>query len=440
MENGGRKPSFFGRKSSGAFTKNVRRQSMQNQATIHSGFLEKKGSGMAKQWQSRFFELSGHYLKYYDKKEQTDTVKGAIDLRDLREVSSTESQISIELDNGQKVQLKGQSPQIAGNWAKEIHETAMKADEGGQALYERYTDEEEGHKFFDEECLLKLCKGKKLVGSKLTEKDVSTIYGQVKVGKRVNSLKFERFHEAMRKISDKLERSYQELISELCDGDEEIQMIKEQRAKMAGAEKVSDYEKIAQLGIGGQGQTFHVRHKKSGKEYAAKLITCKDAEAMQAAQKEAKAMALMSGPQFVEYVASHDVQANKMGQFTLWILMEFCEKGDLQQLINKSPEKRLSEDQIARILTTVLDGLRQMHIKNYIHRDVKPANILIDSKGSFGKLADFGLAKHVELASMTVTNTGITGSLRYMAPEISAPAKGESARYSATADVFSFGE
>ena len=58
---------------------------------LHSGYLEKQSGGaMLKKWQSRYFELAGHYLKYYKNKEtkSDDGLKGTIDVRDISEVTT----------------------------------------------------------------------------------------------------------------------------------------------------------------------------------------------------------------------------------------------------------------------------------------------------------------------------------------------------------------
>ena len=72
-----------------------------------------------------------------------------------------------------------------------------------------------------------------------------------------------------------------------------------------------------------------------------------------------------------------------------YLIMELCPGGSLTQWLN--PEDRRSEDQIRRIGVRVADALAAVHARGLLHRDVKPANILIDSFGS-PRLADFGLA------------------------------------------------
>jgi hypothetical protein len=66
------------------------RASVFQQAVLKEGYLEKLSSGLMKKWLSRYFELSGHYRKYYEKKETKSdaTLKGVVDLNDVIEVNA----------------------------------------------------------------------------------------------------------------------------------------------------------------------------------------------------------------------------------------------------------------------------------------------------------------------------------------------------------------
>ena len=99
-----------GRKNSSRFKKDrhTHRSSMFGQSVLKEGYLEKESSGMLKKWQRRYFELSGHYLKYYETKEaqaqvQTSgdsgekTIKGTVDARDFGEVSTQGAVITVTL-------------------------------------------------------------------------------------------------------------------------------------------------------------------------------------------------------------------------------------------------------------------------------------------------------------------------------------------------------
>lgn len=71
----------------------------------------------------------------------------------------------------------------------------------------------------------------------------------------------------------------------------------------------------------------------------------------------------------------------------VYLIMEYAPHGDLNQLLEK--QKRLSELETARHIESLIKALLYCHEHSYLHRDVKPENLLISSKGDL-LLADFG--------------------------------------------------
>lgn len=90
------------------------------------------------------------------------------------------------------------------------------------------------------------------------------------------------------------------------------------------------------------------------------------------------------------------------------------------------------EESLALMARSLLKALKYLHGKNYVHLDIKPANILINRKGEV-KLADFGLARQLEAAGQHFASTFV-GSIKYMSP---LRLHGE--KYSYPSDIFSFG-
>jgi len=122
----------------------------------------------------------------------------------------------------------------------------------------------------------------------------------------------------------------------------------------------------------------------------------------------------------------------------IWIVMEYCDGGSVQDIIDAKEEDNKSSDhsegcltsvQIAAITSQVLKALYYLHSLRMIHRDVKSGNILINSRGQ-AKLADFGIsAKQVADKQFTTI-----GSSYWMAPET---IKGGG--YDNKADIWSLG-
>ncbi|XP_068497317.1 mitogen-activated protein kinase kinase kinase 1-like isoform X4 [Phaseolus vulgaris] len=112
----------------------------------------------------------------------------------------------------------------------------------------------------------------------------------------------------------------------------------------------------------------------------------------------------------------------------LYIFLELVTKGSLANLYKKY---RLMDSQVSAYTRQILSGLKYLHDRNVIHRDIKCANILVDATGSV-KLADFGLAKVTKLNNVN----SVGGSLYWMAPEV---VNLRSRGYGLAADIWSLG-
>ncbi|RZB63114.1 mitogen-activated protein kinase kinase kinase 1-like [Glycine soja] len=114
--------------------------------------------------------------------------------------------------------------------------------------------------------------------------------------------------------------------------------------------------------------------------------------------------------------------------YKLYIFLELVTKGSLRSLYHKY---RLTDSQASAYTRQILSGLKYLHDRNVIHRDIKCANILVDANGSV-KLADFGLAK----ATKSNDVKSIGGSPYWMAPEV---VKLRKHGYGLAADIWSLG-
>ncbi|MHC4609879.1 MAG: serine/threonine-protein kinase, partial [Planctomycetota bacterium] len=117
----------------------------------------------------------------------------------------------------------------------------------------------------------------------------------------------------------------------------------------------------------------------------------------------------------------------------LYYVMPLVEGESLDDRLER--DNRIPVDEAVRIVREVADGLAYAHQRNVIHRDVKPANILLAE--SHALIADFGIAKALtDTRSGKVTQTGVTvGSPAYMSPEQVAGAEGLDGR----TDIYSLG-
>ena len=112
--------------------------------------------------------------------------------------------------------------------------------------------------------------------------------------------------------------------------------------------------------------------------------------------------------------------------------MEYVESGSLADRLRSGP---IEEREAAQLLISVARALHFAHRNGVVHRDMKPANILLDPEG-VPKVADFGIAKRLTANSALTLSGAVIGTPTYMAPE---QAKGTSRDVGAAADVYSLG-
>ncbi len=125
-----------------------------------------------------------------------------------------------------------------------------------------------------------------------------------------------------------------------------------------------------------------------------------------------------------------------------WIVMEYCDRGSLQNLVQVACEKdgrtgSLQELTVTLIATFILLGLEFLHSKNIIHRDLKGGNVLLTSEGGV-KIADFGVSRQLD-SSASFAQT-MVGTPAYTAPEVLLSFKAESSsHYDSKVDIWSLG-
>lgn len=112
----------------------------------------------------------------------------------------------------------------------------------------------------------------------------------------------------------------------------------------------------------------------------------------------------------------------------LYIFLELVTKGSLQRLYQRY---NLRDSQVSAYTRQILHGLKYLHDRNVVHRDIKCANILVDASGSV-KLSDFGLAKATKFNDVK----SCKGTACWMAPEV-VNRKGQG--YGLPADIWSLG-
>jgi serine/threonine protein kinase len=189
------------------------------------------------------------------------------------------------------------------------------------------------------------------------------------------------------------------------------------------------YSLEREIGRGGMGAVWLATDEVLGRHVALKrigLLPSADRTDLERAEREARLAAPLDHP---NVVAVFNLVADESTD-DRWLVMEYVRGTTLAQLVRE--EGRLTPDEAAPLLRQVADALAAAHAAGIVHRDVKPSNILVDSRRRV-KLTDFGIARTTTDPSLTQTGL-VTGSPAYLPPEVAAGQRGDEA-----VDVWAFG-
>lgn len=173
------------------------------------------------------------------------------------------------------------------------------------------------------------------------------------------------------------------------------------------------FKLLGHIGTGGMSSVYLAEHVRMGDQRALKVLPksrVRDATYLERFKKEAKAIASLKHPNIVK---AYDIDNENEVHY---IEMEYVDGLDLQQLVKRDGPTDFST--AADLIGQAARGLEHAHERGVIHRDVKPANLLIDSSGVV-RLLDMGLALVAsDDESLTVANNeNVLGTADYLAPE-----------------------
>ncbi|MFI5505918.1 protein kinase [Mycobacterium sp. NPDC051804] len=188
---------------------------------------------------------------------------------------------------------------------------------------------------------------------------------------------------------------------------------------LADGQEIAGYTIVRSLGSGGMGEVYLAQHPRLPRYDALKVLSatvCADSEYRERFNREADIAATLWHQHIVEVHDRGDVD----GQ--LWISMDYVEGTDAHRLLAESYPDGMPPEDVVRIITAVADALDYAHDRGLLHRDVKPANILLANHGTTNErimLADFGVARRIgDGATTNLTATNMTvGTVAYAAPE-----------------------
>ena len=194
---------------------------------------------------------------------------------------------------------------------------------------------------------------------------------------------------------------------------------------------IGDYRLEERIGRGGMGVVFRATQLSLGRQVALKLVApelAEDPEFRERFKREARLAAGIDHPNVVPVHQAEEQDGH------LYIAMRYVPGTDLHALL--IARGRLEPADAVRILEQVASALDAAHEQGLVHRDVKPANVLLSGKA--GKehvyLTDFGVTKHIASAAGMTRTGAFVGTLDYVSPE-----QVQGAAVDGRADVYALG-
>uniref|UniRef100_A0A8C3CS42 Serine/threonine-protein kinase Nek4 n=1 Tax=Cairina moschata TaxID=8855 RepID=A0A8C3CS42_CAIMO len=166
------------------------------------------------------------------------------------------------------------------------------------------------------------------------------------------------------------------------------------------------------VGKGSYGEVSLVRHRHDSKQYVIKKLNLKNASIRErkAAEQEAQLLSQLKHPNIVAYRESWQGEDG-----LLYIVMGFCEGGDLYHKLKEQKGKLLPESQVVEWFVQIAMALQYLHEKHILHRDLKTQNVFL-TRTNIIKVGDLGIARVLE-NQYDMAST-LIGTPYYMSPEL----------------------
>ena len=178
-------------------------------------------------------------------------------------------------------------------------------------------------------------------------------------------------------------------------------------------QQLGHYDIVAELGRGGMGVVYKGHETSLNRYVAIKVLAdalAHDESVKERFLREARSMASLNDPHIIQiyFIGEDDGQT--------YFVMEFVDGESLGSVLKR--EGKLTPEQSAKIIHQTAQGLATAHDKGVIHRDIKPGNLMLTSRGAV-KIADFGIALSTQDFSKKLTSTGeFVGTPGYLSPEV----------------------
>ncbi len=186
----------------------------------------------------------------------------------------------------------------------------------------------------------------------------------------------------------------------------------------SGFPEIEGYTILERIGIGGRGAVFKAIKDSSGEKTALKILlprTSKKSRALESFRREILINKELSHPNIIRYIDD-----GLCGDLP-YLALEYVNGGNLDQLLRSLPDRKMPFNQAIPLFIQILEATSYMHQKGFVHKDIKPKNILLDLRrggGMASKLSDMGLSGRIsntEGEFLPAVNEG--GTPAYMPPE-----------------------
>ncbi|XP_032154537.1 serine/threonine-protein kinase Nek1 isoform X7 [Sapajus apella] len=187
------------------------------------------------------------------------------------------------------------------------------------------------------------------------------------------------------------------------------------------------YVRLQKIGEGSFGKAILVKSTEDGRQYVIKEINISrmSSKEREESRREVAVLANMKHPNIVQYRESFEENGS------LYIVMDYCEGGDLFKRINAQKGVLFQEDQILDWFVQICLALKHVHDRKILHRDIKSQNIFLTKDGTV-QLGDFGIARVLN-STVELARTCI-GTPYYLSPEIC-----ENKPYNNKSDIWALG-
>lgn len=202
-----------------------------------------------------------------------------------------------------------------------------------------------------------------------------------------------------------------------------------QLAKRQSVPEIPDYQIEAKIGQGGVARIYKARQKSLDRDVAIKVLSqelSSDSDIVRRFDRESKTIAGLAHPNIVHIIDSGRIDDQ------YYFVMEYIDGTSFKEILYSN---EYTVRQKLDMVVMALKGLDYAHKNGVIHRDVKPANILVDKQGN-ALMADFGIAQIISKPDQEMTRSDVVmGTLAYMSPE----QRISSTNVDLTTDIFSMG-